>query len=201
MTQPTHRYTGVAIFFHWLMALLIFAALAMGLYMVDLRISPDKLKLYSWHKWIGITVFLLAAFRLWWRLLRTPPHAPEMPEWQRLAAKATHGIFYVLFFAVPITGWLYSSAKGFPTVYLGLVQLPDLIDKNEEIAPLIKQLHLIGSYGLGVLVGVHILAALKHQFIDKDGLISRMLPWGGSREVGLIDKPTPPPVSDVPTQN
>jgi cytochrome b561 len=173
----SHRYTQPAIFFHWLMALLIFAALAMGLYMVDLRISPQKLKLYSWHKWIGVTVFILAAFRLWWRLLRTPPVEPPMAAWQRMAAKATHVFFYVAFFAVPITGWLFSSAKGFPTVYLGLVPLPDLIEKNDEIAPLIKQAHLAMSYTLGVLIGVHILAALKHQFVDKDGLLSRMLPW------------------------
>jgi cytochrome b561 len=173
----TPRYTTPAIFFHWAMALLIFAALAMGLYMVDLKISPDKLKLYSWHKWIGVTVFILAALRLWWRLLRTPPADPPMPQWQRMAAKITHGFFYVAFFAVPITGWLYSSAKGFPTVYLGLWQLPDLIEKSEELAPLIKQFHLVGSYTLGVLIVVHILAALKHQFVDKDGLVARMLPW------------------------
>ena len=170
------RYSLTAMVFHWLMAVLIFIALAMGLYMVDLRISPEKLRLYSWHKWIGVTVFLLAAFRLWWRLYSTPPVEPEMPEWQRLAAKATHRIFYVMFFLIPISGWLFSSAKGFQTVYLGILPLPDLIQKNDELAPIIKQVHLIASYSLGALVGLHIAAAVKHQFIDKDGLIGRMLP-------------------------
>lgn len=99
-----------------------------------------------------------------------------MPAWQRLAAKATHWVFYVLFFAIPISGWLFSSAKGFQTVYLGVLPIPDLIGKNDDIAPIIKQVHLIASYSLGALVGLHIAAALKHQFVDKDGLINRMLP-------------------------
>ena len=170
------RYTNTAIVFHWLMALLILLGFAMGLYMVDLRISPDKLKLYSWHKWIGVTVFALAALRLWWRLLHVPPAPPVMPAWQQRAAAISHGLFYLLFFAVPITGWLFSSAKGFATVYLGLWALPDLIAKTDEWAPLYKQVHLIASYSLAGLVGVHILAAIKHQFINKDGLMWRMWP-------------------------
>ena len=174
------KYTGLAIGLHWVMALMILAALAMGQYMVDLRISPEKLRLYSWHKWIGVTIFLFAAVRLWWRLIKTPPAEPDMPAWQQTAAKATHWIFYVLFFAIPISGWLFSSAKGFQTVYMGIIPLPDLIAKNDEIAPIIKQVHLIASYSLGALVGLHIAAALKHQFVDKDGLINRMLP-GRSR--------------------
>ncbi len=170
------RYTTFAIILHWLMAVLIFAALAMGLTMVDMRISPDKLKLYSWHKWVGVTVFILAAVRLWWRLLKAPPAALPMPLWQRRAAGVTHALLYVLFFAVPVSGWLFSSAKGFPTVYLGLVPLPDLLQKNDDLAVVIKQIHLIASYSMGALVGLHVLAALKHQFINKDGLMRRMLP-------------------------
>ncbi len=170
------RYSNIAIAFHWLMAVLVFAGFAMGLTMVDLRISPDKLKLYSWHKWIGISIFILAAFRLWWRLLKMPPAEPAMPAWQRNAASATHWLLYLLFFAVPISGWLFSSAKGLPTVYLGLVQLPDLIQKNDELAPVIKQLHLVASYSLGCLAGLHVLAVFKHQLMNKDGLIGRMIP-------------------------
>jgi cytochrome b561 len=177
MSDTINRYTNTAIIFHWLMALLIFVALAMGLYMVDLRISPDKLKLYAWHKWIGVTVFVLAAFRLWWRLYRAPPLEPEMPTWQRHAANATHYLFYALFFLIPLSGWLFSSAKGFQTVYLGVIPLPDLIDKNDEIAPIIKQVHLLAGYLLGALMALHIVAALKHQLIDKDGLMNRMNPF------------------------
>jgi cytochrome b561 len=177
MRDTINRYTTTAIIFHWLMALLIFIALAMGLYMVDLRISPDKLKLYAWHKWIGVTVFVLAAFRLWWRLYQAPPPDPDMPAWQQNAAKTTHYFFYALFFLIPISGWLFSSAKGFQTVYLGIIPLPDLIDKNDEIAPIIKQVHLLAGYLLGGLMALHIAAALKHQFIDKDGLMNRMNPF------------------------
>lgn len=177
MMATNTRYTTTAIIFHWLMALLIFAALAMGVYMVDLRISPDKLKLYAWHKWIGVTVIVLAAFRLWWRLYQAPPPEPVMPVWQRNAAKVTHYFFYGLFFLIPISGWLFSSAKGFQTVYLGIIPLPDLIDKNDEIATILKQVHLLAGYFLGGLLALHIGAALKHQFIDKDGLMRRMNPF------------------------
>ena len=170
------RYTTLAIGLHWLMAVLIFVGFAMGLYMVDLRIGPDKLKLYSWHKWIGVTVLILAAFRLWWRLLKTPPTKPAMPTWQRHTATGTHWLLYLLFFAVPVTGWLFSSAKGFSTVYLGVLPLPDLMQKNDDLAAVLKQAHLITSYSMGFLVGIHILAALKHQFIDNDGLVRRMMP-------------------------
>ncbi|NJR72450.1 MAG: cytochrome b [Gammaproteobacteria bacterium] len=171
-----NRYSTTAIIFHWLMAILIFVALAMGLYMVDLRISPDKLKLYAWHKWIGVTVFVLAAFRLWWRLYQPPPPPPAMPHWQLVAANVTHYFFYALFFLIPISGWLFSSAKGFQTVYLGIIPLPDLIDKNDEIAPIIKSVHMYAGYLLGGLLALHTAAALKHQFMDKDGLMQRMNP-------------------------
>lgn len=178
------RYTNTAIVLHWLMAAMILVAFAMGLYMVDLRISPDKLKLYAWHKWIGVAVFMLAAFRLWWRLLNAPPPAAPMPAWQRNVSEQIHRLFYLFFFAVPVTGWLFSSAKGFPTVFLGILQLPDLIQKNDEWAPLLKQIHLYAGYGLGGLVGLHVLAALKHQFVEKDGLINRMMPGRAPHQKG-----------------
>jgi cytochrome b561 len=105
------RYTRTAIALHWLMAVMILASLGMGLYMVDLAISPQKLKYYSWHKWAGVTIFVLAAIRLLWRLSHAAPAMPAMPRWQVLAAHVTHFLLYVAFFAAPLTGWLFSSAK------------------------------------------------------------------------------------------
>ncbi len=176
MESSAPRYTRTAIALHWLMAVMILASLSMGLYMVDLAISPQKLKYYSWHKWAGVTIFVLAAIRLLWRLSHAAPAMPLMPRWQVLAAHVTHFLLYVAFFAAPLTGWLFSSAKGFQTVYLGLLPIPDLIDKNEAMAEILKQAHVTITYALGGLVALHIAAALKHQFIHKDRLLLRMMP-------------------------
>lgn len=172
-----HRYSSVAIGLHWLMALAIIAAFLLGLYMVDLSFSPQKLKLYSWHKWIGVTVFALAAVRLLWRLTHPAPPLPaSTPAWQRHAAHVTHIALYLLFFAMPLSGWLFSSAAGFQTVYLGVLPIPDLIEKNRELADTLKLVHKYIGWGLAVLVITHIAAAWKHQLIDKDGLMRRMMP-------------------------
>ena len=173
------RYTHPAIALHWLMALLILAALAMGIYMVDLRISPQKLRLYAWHKWIGVSVFALAVLRLGWRLYRPPPSALPAPIWQHYLARATHALMYLSFFVVPLSGWMFSSAKGIQTVYLGWLPLPDLVQKDDALAAMAKQVHLLAAYGLCALTSLHIAAVLKHQCLDRDATLHRMLPFGG----------------------
>ena len=99
-----------------------------------------------------------------------------MPAWQVRAYHATHTVMYVLFFAVPLMGWAYSSAAGFPIVVFGLVPLPDLVPASKELAETLKPLHGLLAWALAGLVGLHVAAALKHHFIDKDGLLARMLP-------------------------
>jgi cytochrome b561 len=176
------RYTGTAIALHWIAALLILGNLAFGLYMVDLPLSPAKLRYYSWHKWVGVTVFLLSAVRLLWRLSHPAPSlAVSMPHWQRKAANASHILLYVLFFAAPLSGWLFSSAAGFPTVYLGLVQIPDLVSKNRELADALKVVHRVATGSLGSLALIHAAAAVKHHVIDRDDVLARMLPIPKSR--------------------
>lgn len=171
-------YTRTAIAIHWIAGALIVANLAFGLYMVDLPLSPAKLKYYSWHKWAGVTIFLLSAARLLWRLTHPAPALPaSMPGWQRAAANASHHLLYALFFAAPLTGWLFSSAAGFQTVYLGVVPIPDLLDKNKELADVLKVVHRITNYTLAALVVVHAAAALKHHVADGDDVLARMLPF------------------------
>ena len=110
--------------------------------MSDLALSPLKLKLISYHKWLGVTVFLLAAARLAWRATHTPPPLPAaMPAWQRYAAHGLHHLLYVLMFAIPLSGWLMSSAKGFQTVYFGVLPLPDLIGKDKALGDVLKEVH------------------------------------------------------------
>ena len=171
------RYTGTAIGLHWIVVILIVAAWAVGLTMVDLPLSPQKLKLYSWHKWIGVTIFLLALARLAWRTAHRPPALPSsMPAWQSRAAAASHALLYMLLLAIPLSGWLFSSASGVPVVYLGLVQLPDLVGRDKALAGLLKQVHVVLNGALFATACIHVGAALKHHFVDRDDVLARMLP-------------------------
>jgi len=169
------RYSTTAIVLHWLMAMLIFAAFPLGLYMVDLPLSPDKLKLYSYHKWIGVSVFLLVAIRLGWRLTHTPPALPDgIAAWQRRASAVVHGLLYLLMIAIPLSGWLMSSAKGFQTVWFGVLPLPDLIGKNRELGELLAEVHEALNFTLLALVILHVGAALKHHFVERQPFLQRM---------------------------
>ena len=172
------RYTATAIFLHWLVFALIACGFALAVYMVDLPLSPHKLKYFSCHKWIGVTVFLLALARVAWCLKHPAPALPPtMPAWQQRAAAASHLLLYALIVVIPLTGWLYSSAAGVPTVYLGMLPLPDLLAKNKILAEQLKLVHVTLNYTLLILVITHAAAALKHHFGDRDDVLARMLPW------------------------
>jgi cytochrome b561 len=169
------RYTGTAVMLHWLVALLIFVAFPLGMYMHDLPLSPTKLQLYSYHKWLGMTVLLLAVFRIVWRVTHTPPALPDsVPRLQQLASHTIHGLLYVLILAVPVSGWVMSSAKGFKTVWFGVLPLPDLVGKDKALGELLSGVHQSLNYLLLALVVLHVAAALKHHLIDKDGILLRM---------------------------
>jgi cytochrome b561 len=173
----SERYSATAIALHWIVALLILANLALGLYTVGLPLSPAKLRNFSFHKWIGVTVFLLAAARLAWRLAHPAPALPAaMAPWERRAANATHVLLYVLFFAAPLTGWLFSSASGFQTVYLGVFPIPDLLAKDKALADALKLAHKSINYTMAAVIALHVAAALKHHFADRDDVLRRMLP-------------------------
>jgi len=177
MNAP-NRYTLTAIRLHWLMAILLVGLFAVGLYMTGLKLSPQKLQLYSWHKWAGVTVFVLALVRLAWRIGHPPPADPAgMPRWQALAAHGVHHLLYLLMIAIPLSGWLMSSAKGFQTVWFGVLPLPDLLQKDKALGDLLQTVHQFLNYSLAALVLAHAGAALKHQFIDRDGVLARMLPY------------------------
>ena len=175
------RYSGVAIALHWLLALVILGLFAVGVYMSDLPFSPLRLKLYNWHKWAGVCFLALSVLRLLWRLTHRPPALAQtvllgMPGWQVRAHHAVQHLMYLLFFAVPLIGWAYSSAAGFPIVLFGQLPLPDLLAPNKELAALIKPLHALSAFALLGLAFLHMAAALKHHWVDRDGLMDRMLP-------------------------
>ena len=175
------RYTSVAMVLHWLLGLTVLGMFVLGLYMSDLPFSPLRRKLYNYHKWAGITFLALTVFRLIWRFTHRPPELPAaiaqaMPAWQTRVYHATHHLLYLMFFAVPLIGWAYTSMAGFPVVLYGVIPLPDFVSVDKELAKSVKELHGLAAFVLLGLAGLHIGAALKHQFIDRDRLINRMLP-------------------------
>jgi cytochrome b561 len=177
--KASNSYHPVSIILHWVIAIALVAIFCLGVYMADLPFSPTRLKLYNWHKWAGVSILVLSTSRLAWRLARPAPALPgavvrAMPDWQLKAHHATQIALYTLFFLVPLIGWAYTSAAGFPVVLFGQFALPDLLSPDKELAALIKPWHKFSAYALAALVLVHVAAALKHQLIDRDGLLRRM---------------------------
>jgi cytochrome b561 len=170
-------YHPVAKGLHWLMAVAIIGLLSVGLIMKDLPLSPEKLQLYSWHKWAGVSVFALVWVRLLLRLIHPAPALPAtMAKPLQLAAHAGHALLYGLMIVIPLSGWLMSSAKGVQTVWFGLWPIPDLLGKDKALGETLAQVHgLLNDLLMVVLLG-HAGAALKHHFIDRDDILRRMLP-------------------------
>jgi cytochrome b561 len=177
-----NRYTSVAVALHWLLALVILVGFIIGFQMADEPPSPTRVRWINYHKWIGVTILGLSLLRLLWRLGHRPPALPDsMQPWQQTASNWVHRALYLFFFAVPLIGWAYSSALGFHVVYLGLVPLPDLAPKNKALADVLIDVHATLAWTLAALVGLHVAAALKHHFVDKDGLLRRMSLRAGAR--------------------
>jgi len=181
MNAAALRYDRVAMSLHWLLAAAILASVCSGLYASSLPFSPARLRWVNWHKWLGIAVLFASGLRLLWRLRQRAPDLPSavlgrMAAWQRLAYPWVHRAMYLLFLAVPLAGWAYSSAAGFPIVWLGVLPLPDWVTADKALAPVLRTAHQALAYGLGTLLVLHIAAVIKHQWVDRDGLLLRMLP-------------------------
>jgi len=170
----TARYHGFAIALHWLMAVAIAALFSLGLYMTELELSPTKLKLYAWHKWLGVSVFMLLWLRLAVRLIKPPPPPLAAPPWQQRAARFAHIALYGLMLALPVSGWLMSSAAGFQTVWFGVLPLPDLVAKSRPLFEALKEVHEALGNLLALVVALHVAGALKHHFIERDATLARM---------------------------
>jgi len=172
------RYTKTAMSLHWLVALLIVSAFTLGLVMTSIHgFSPAKLRYFSWHKWLGVTVFALAVLRVLWRSFNPPPpHPAHLPQWQNQAADAMHWLLYLMIFAVPVSGYLYTLAAGVPVVYLGVLPLPVFMAPNPEWKPVLRAVHYWLDMTMAALVVAHAGAALKHHFLDRDDVLKRMLP-------------------------
>jgi cytochrome b561 len=172
------RYTTTAIVLHWLIAVLIIGAFTLGLVMTNIPgFSPTKLRYFAWHKWAGVTILALVALRLLWRLFNRPPALTvPMPAWQKSAAHGLHHMLYLFMFAVPLSGYFYTLASGYPVVYFEKITLPVLIGKNAELAEVLKVVHYWLNMTMAAVVALHVAAALKHAIVDRDGTMRRMLP-------------------------
>jgi len=173
--NTSSRFGIIAILLHWTMAILIIGLLILGLYMTNMPVSAHKLKYYGWHKEFGILVLMLVVVRLTWRLTNTLPTLASIPPLEQFAARAAHWTFYFFMFAMPITGWLLTSAAGLPVSFFGWFVLPNLIAANKETLEIMSEIHEWLGYGLIGTFCLHTLAALKHHFVNKDEILKRML--------------------------
>src|SRR5215472_6083456 len=188
MTQlqnSEQRYGATAMVLHWLMAMLLSALVALGLYMTtlpDVGFDTWKIRLILYHKQLGILALMLVALRLLWRLRSVLPQLVEtLPDWQKVVARFVHLCFYALMLGLPVTGWLMSSATGIPVSVLGLFTLPDLVPYDDHLFHTFVDAHRYLGYALIVCMAAHIGAALRHHFLLHDGTLNRMLP--GSRAI------------------
>lgn len=179
--MPRHapdRFGPLAKTFHWLTLLLLIGSFSIALSMTAMPLSPRKLELYSWHKWVGVTIFLLTVLRLGWRLAAgVPPPPATSPPWQRRLASLSHGALYAILIVMPLTGWIMSSALNLPLVYLGLIHVPSPFGVDRALGEALKTVHFSLAVTLLALVAVHILAALYHHIVLHDDVLRRMLPW------------------------
>lgn len=177
ITNTSLRFGFVSITFHWVMALLIIGMLCLGFYMTDLPRSMEKLSLIGWHKSFGVLILMLVVLRFLWRFMNiTPTYADKTPTWEKLAAHAMHYALYGFMFVMPLTGWLMSSAAGLAVSFFGLFTLPNLVSANPIWKNVFFQIHSTCASILIGLIALHVLAALKHHFWDKDDILRRMFP-------------------------
>lgn len=180
--NPKAHYDKVAISLHWLMALCIIGMLVLGFFMED--ISPISLRFdaINWHKALGITLLFLTLVRIVWRLTHTPPALPEaMPKIEKLAARLGHLGLYGFMLAMPLSGWLFTSAYAkYPITFFGLFPVPYLPVPDtyrKVLGEFFNEVHELMAYGLIALLVVHLAAALKHHFYDRDTVLSHMIPF------------------------
>jgi cytochrome b561 len=162
---------------HWAFAVGLAVMVGLGLWMTDLPTGLRKVRYYSLHKSIGLTLLALVVIRLLWRLAERRPELPPMRLWQRRAAELVHFCLYALMFLIPLSGWLYNSLAGFPLQWFHLLNLPSLHAADPALKPIARDLHETLAWVLVALVAGHAAAALKHHFVDRDWTLHLMLPW------------------------
>lgn len=175
LKNTVSRFGLIAILLHWTMAILLLFLIGLGLYMTRIPVSIHKLQYYGWHKEFGLLALMLVIVRLTWRLTNTLPTLAQLPRFEQIAARMAHWAFYFFMFALPITGWLLTSAAGLPVSFFGWFVLPNFVSADENSRILFTQIHQWLGYGLIATFCLHTTAALKHYFINKDEILQRMI--------------------------
>jgi cytochrome b561 len=168
-------YSRPARLLHWLTAILLLCSFGLGLSMTRFVGDDLKLRVYGWHEWVGVTIFLVTIARIVWRLLRRPPPL-ELPWIERVGAGIVYVVMYVVLFVQPIVGWIMSTAFGFQVVYLGLVPLPQIVEADRDLAARFQSIHFALAMVLAALFVAHMGGVLFHHLIKQDGILQRMLP-------------------------
>jgi len=173
------RYTTTAIALHWIIAVAVLGQIAFGWWMQEIPKDPvgPRVNAFNLHKSIGLTILALMALRLIWRATHRPPALPAMPAWQARAARINHWVLYTCLFLQPMSGYVGSAVSGYPVRYFGML-LPAWAAKSIPLKDFLSDVHLVNSGILVAAIAVHIAAALKHQFVERDGLLWRMWPRG-----------------------
>ncbi|MBW8850642.1 MAG: cytochrome b [Xanthomonadales bacterium] len=194
LKNTADRWGAVSQLLHWTIAALILYMAYLGLTMGDLPNGPAKIQTYALHKSIGITILGLVALRVLWRLYAgTPAHIAGTPTWQLRVAGATHLAIYALLFAIPISGWVLNSAAGFPLQWFHLVNLPHIVERNQDLHELAEEAHELMFWALALLVVLHAGAAFYHHLFQGDATLARMLPRGWIKRDATV---AVPPASD-----
>ncbi len=173
----TATYRPVAIILHWVTVLMMAFVFGLGLSLAWLD-PPQQIKpaMFVSHEWIGVVILGLALARLVWRVRNPPPPPLPGPAWQHRVAETVHWAIYALLIAVPLLGYVASTALGFPVVWLGILPLPDF-GKNMDLGWGALWVHRRLAWLLGGLIGMHVGAALFHHLIQRDATLTRMIPW------------------------
>jgi len=178
LRNTTYRWGALAQLFHWLIVALLIAQYTLATLAEDAH-GAQRLTLLARHKSVGITILFLALLRLLWRSLNpVPPLPTTLKPYERKLAHITHALLYALLIAQPLSGWMLSSARGFPVSWFGFFTLPDLVPKNKALYEALMTTHGVLALLLIAVVTVHVAAALKHHFWLKDDTLRRMLPFG-----------------------
>ncbi|SIO54488.1 cytochrome b561 [Rhodovulum sp. ES.010] len=176
MPDRSIRYSFLSRAFHWSVALLVLLMIPAGAVMIqDGLPQPVQNTLFILHKNTGLLVLALVLLRLVWRQIAPPPPLPDrVPGWQRRVADLNHRLLYLLLVLMPVAGYVRVKAGGFPIETLDAWGVPALVPESEALATFAKSVHYYGALALGALIGLHLLAALYHGAIRRDGVVARM---------------------------
>lgn len=178
LRNTKNTFGSIAKGFHWIMVLGFIALYVIGFYMTGLPLGPEMFEKIALHKSIGILVLGLALFRLVWRFTNQNPELPiDMPAHERIGAHLSHIALYGVMIVMPLSGWAMSSAANYPVSVFGWFTLPNIMDPSKDAVEFLKSFHGIMAWAILALIALHVLAALKHHFINKDNVLTRMIPF------------------------